>query len=51
MCGTAIAAHAVCHDKADAPPHTYLRMSGLRIGLILNSNARRLTEGIRRCVA
>jgi GxxExxY protein len=30
--------------------HTYLRMSGLHIGLILNFSARRLTEGIRRYV-
>ena len=30
--------------------HTYLRMSGLHIGLILNFNAPRLTQGIRRYV-
>ena len=30
---------------------TYLRMSGLRVGLIMNFNARRMTEGIRRYVA
>jgi GxxExxY protein len=29
---------------------TYLRMSGLRVGLIMNFNARRMTEGIRRYV-
>ena len=30
--------------------HTYLRMSGLRIGLILNFNAPCLTEGLRRFI-
>ena len=30
--------------------HTYLRMSGIHIGLILNFNARRLVDGIRRYV-
>ena len=30
--------------------NTYLRMSGLHIGLILNFNANRLTDGIRRYV-
>jgi GxxExxY protein len=34
----------------EAQLHTYLRMSGIRIGLILNFNTRRLTEGIRRFV-
>jgi GxxExxY protein len=34
----------------EAQQHTYPRMSGIRIGLILNFNARRLTEGIRRYV-
>ena len=35
----------------EAQLHTYLRMSGLRVGLILNFNAPRLTDGIRRYVA
>ena len=34
----------------EAQLHTYLRMSGLHIGLILNFNAPRLTQGIRRYV-
>ncbi len=34
----------------EAQLYTYLRMSGLHIGLILNFNARRLTEEIRRYV-
>ena len=34
----------------EAQLQTYLRMSGLHIGLILNFNARRLAEGIRRYV-
>ena len=32
----------------EAQLHTYLRISGLRIGLILNFYASRLTEGLRR---
>ena len=34
----------------EAPLHTYLRMSGLRIGPILNFNAPRQTEGPRRFI-
>ena len=34
----------------EAQLHTYLTMSGLHVGLILNFNARRLTDGIRRHV-
>jgi GxxExxY protein len=34
----------------EAQLYAHLRMSGLHIGLILNFNARRLTEGIRRHV-
>jgi GxxExxY protein len=29
---------------------TYLRMSGIRVGLLLNFNASRLTDGLRRLV-
>jgi GxxExxY protein len=43
----AVAALLPAHE---AQLHTYLRLSGLRIGLLLNFNARRLTEGIRRYV-
>jgi GxxExxY protein len=35
----------------EAQLYTYPRMSGLRVGLILNFKVRRLTEGIRRYVA
>jgi GxxExxY protein len=43
----AIAAILPVHE---AQLHTYLSMSGIRIGLILNFHARRLAEGIRRYV-
>ena len=43
----AVAAILPIHE---AQLHTYLRMSGLHIGLILNFNAPRLTQGIRRYV-
>ncbi len=43
----AVAAILPAHE---AQLHTYLRMSGIRIRLILNFNARRLTEGLRRYV-
>jgi GxxExxY protein len=43
----AVAAILPAHE---AQLHTYLLMSGIRIGLILNFNARRLAEGIRRYV-
>jgi GxxExxY protein len=34
----------------EAQPQTYLRMSGIKIGLILNFNASRLIDGLRRFV-
>jgi GxxExxY protein len=34
----------------EAQLHTYLSMSGIRIGLILNFHARRLVDGLRRHV-
>jgi GxxExxY protein len=43
----AVAAILPAHE---AQLHTYLRMTGIRIGLILNFNARRLVDGIRRYV-
>jgi len=43
----AVAAILPAHE---AQLHTYLSMSGLHVGLILNFNARRLTDGIRRYV-
>jgi GxxExxY protein len=41
----AVAAILPAHE---AQLHTYLRMTGIRIGLILNFHARRLVDGIRR---
>jgi GxxExxY protein len=35
----------------EAQLQTYLRMSGIRIGLLLNFHATRLTDGLRRYVA
>ena len=43
----AVAAILPAHE---AQLHTYLSMSGLHVGLMLNFNARRLTDGIRRTV-
>ena len=43
----AVAAIVPAHE---AQLHTYLRMSQIRVGLILNFNARRLADGIRRYV-
>jgi GxxExxY protein len=43
----AVAAIVPAHE---AQLHTYLAMSRIKVGLILNFNARRLTDGIRRHV-
>ena len=43
----AVAAIVPAHE---AQLHTYLWMSRIKVGLILNFNARRLTDGIRRYV-
>jgi GxxExxY protein len=34
----------------EAQLHTYLRMSHIRVGLLLNFNAPRLVDGLKRCV-
>jgi GxxExxY protein len=34
----------------EAQLHTYLRMSGIRVGLLLNFNATRLKDALRRHV-
>lgn len=43
----AVAAFLPAHE---AQLRTYLSMSGIHVGLILNFNARRLADGIRRYV-
>ena len=43
----AVAAILPAHE---AQLQTYLRMSGIPVGLILNFNASRLTDGLRRFV-
>lgn len=43
----AVAALTPAHE---AQLRTYLRMSGLRVGLLLNFNAPRLTDGLRRFI-
>jgi GxxExxY protein len=43
----AVAAILPVHE---AQLHTYLRMSGIHVGLILNFNAKRLADGVRRYV-
>ncbi len=36
------------HPVHEAQLHTYLKLSGLRVGLLLNFNDARLVDGIRR---
>ncbi|HYZ21605.1 MAG TPA: GxxExxY protein [Rhodopila sp.] len=36
------------HPVHEAQLHTYLKLSGIRVGLILNFNEVRLVEGVRR---
>ena len=43
----AVAAILPMHE---AQLHTYLSMSGIHIGLILNFHARRLVDGLRRYI-
>ena len=43
----AVAAIVAAHE---AQLHTYLRMSGLRVGLLMNFNEARLVDGLRRIV-
>lgn len=39
---------AALHPVHGAQLHTYLKLSGLRVGLLLNFNESRLVDGIRR---
>ena len=39
---------AMLHPVHEAQLHTYLKLSGLRVGLLLNFNDARLVDGIRR---
>jgi GxxExxY protein len=45
-----IKAVAVILPAHEAQLQTYLRMSGISVGLLLNFNASRLTDGLRRFV-
>jgi len=45
-----IKAIAVILPVHEAQLHTYLRMSAIRVGLLLNFNAHRLKDGLRRYV-
>lgn len=36
------------HPVHEAQLHTYLKLSGLRVGLLMNFNEARLIDGIRR---
>jgi GxxExxY protein len=45
-----IKAVAVILSIHEVQPRTYLRMSGIRVGLLLNFNVPRLVDGLRRCV-
>ena len=38
----------VLHPVHEAQLHTYLKLSGLRVGLLMNFNVVRLVDGIRR---
>ncbi len=41
---------AAIHPIHEVQLRTYIRMSGIRVGLLLNFNAQRLTDGLRRYV-